>query len=192
MRPARLCRLVLLPISAALFVAAASFASPIAFAQGPDPLKIAVIDMPRVLRSSAAVRGLSERVEALRATFRSELRAKEEEFRESDLALARERGELSPEAYAEKRRELEQRATALQREFEEKRRNLDRLFRQGMAKIQETLTKVSREISDEMGIDLLLAKATVVLVRPNLEITEVAIERLNERLSNVDLPALQN
>ena len=89
MHSTRLRRVIMAPVTVALFLVAANLSAPIAFAQGDEPLKIAVIDMQRVLRGSAAVLDLSERVEALRATFRSELRAKEEEFRELDLALAR-------------------------------------------------------------------------------------------------------
>lgn len=162
-----------------------------AWSQQDGALRIAVIDTQRILREAASVVDLSRRVEALRQGFSAELQAREAEFRESDLALARERSDLSAETYAKKRRELEQRATDLQRQFDERRKNLDRIFRQGMGRIQETVAEISREIAEERNLDLLLAKVTIVLVRPSLEVTDEAIKRLNQRLPKVDLPELQ-
>ncbi len=163
-----------------------------AWSQQDGALRIAVIDTQRILREAASVVDLSRRVEALRQGFSAELQAREAEFRDSDLALARERSELSAETYALRRRELEQRATALQRQFNERRKNLDRIFRQGMGRIQETVAEISREIAEERNLDLLLAKVTIVLVRPSLEVTDEAIRRLNQRLPKVELPELQN
>lgn len=176
---------LLVPLLAALAAAPA-------WSQQDGDLKIAVIDTQRILREASAVVDLSRRVEALRQGFSAELQARESEFRDSDLALARERSELSAETYALRRRELEQRATALQRQFDERRKNLDRIFRQGMGRVQETVAEISREIAEERNLDLLLAKVTIVLVRPNLELTDEALRRLNQRLPKVDLPELQN
>jgi len=164
----------------------------LAWSQQDGPLRIAVIDTQRILREAASVVDLSRRVEALRQGFSTELQAREAEFRDSDLALARERSDLSAETYALRRRELEQRAAGLQRQFDERRKNLDRIFRQGMGRVQETVAEISREIAEERNLDLLLAKVTIVLVRPSLEVTNEALKRLNKRLPKVELPELQN
>ena len=61
-----------------------------------------------------------------------------------------------------------------------------------MGRIQETVAEISREIAEERNLDLLLAKVTIVLVRPSLEVTDEALRRLNQRLPKVELPELQN
>ena len=74
--------------------------------------------------------------------------------------------------------------------FREKMRAADATFRQGMAQIQEQLTLVAQEIATERKLDIVLAKATIVLVRPELEITDAALALLNQRMPRVRLPGL--
>lgn len=157
---------------------------------GKGQLRIAVIDMQRILSQSTVVAGLTERIEEQRSLFRNALRVQEEAFRESDRTLAQDRATLDPATFAERRQALQAKAGQLQREFDDRKRELDRLFRQGMAQIQEQLTTILQEIATELGLDLVLGKATVVLVSPDLEITEQVLARLNERMIEVDLPGL--
>ena len=112
-----------------------------------------------------------------------------QQMREADRELARQRSILSPEAYAKKRGELEQRVASLQREARNRKRGLDKIFARGMTKVQAELAGVAKEIAEERGLDLILSKATVVLVKAKFELTQEAVRRLNERLP--DLPVAQ-
>lgn len=154
-------------------------------------VKVAVIDAQRILSESIAVTDLSQRIEILRDAHQAALRDAEKEVRESDRNLALQRPLLDPSAYVEGRRALELQATTLQRDFQEKLRKIDTLFRQGMAQVQRQLGLVTQEIAVEQNLDLIFAKATVVLVRPDLDITDEALRRLNDRIPRVQLPELE-
>jgi Skp family chaperone for outer membrane proteins len=56
-----------------------------------------------------------------------------------------------------------------------------------MTKVRNELTKIAKEIAEERGLDLILSKATVVIVMPKFEITNEAVNRLNARLPEVPL-----
>ncbi len=161
-------------------------------ADSPPPSAIGIIDMQRILRESSAVKALTESIEAQRAAYQEELRAKEQQLRQTDQELARQRSVLSPESFAEKRNELQRQVLDAQREIEQRKRNLDEQFGAGMQQVERVLIEVAQEIARERELDLVLAKATVVLVRTDLEITDEALERLNARLPRVEIPALQN
>jgi len=163
-----------------------------AWPQASAGLAVGVIDMQRILRESIAVTQLSEEVEAMRKTYRDKLEAGEKVIREADVSLARERDELDAQAYAQRRRSLELDATTLQRDFQERMRDLDKLFRQSMAQIQQNLTRIAQEVATEHSLDLVLAKATVVLVKPDLEVTDEVLQRLNQQLPKVILPEEAN
>ena len=153
---------------------------------------LAIIDVQKILRESTAVKALTKVAEEQRSKYQIELRAKEEALRNADQELARQRTVLSAEAFAQKRNELEQQVAGLQRQVQERKRELDRVFANGMGQVQSELAEVAKEIAEENGIDLVLTKATVVIVKPKLDITNEALKRLNERLATVALPALQN
>ena len=158
-------------------------------AQELAPPVLAIIDVQKVLRESTAVSALSREIEEQKVQYQEELREQERALRDADQELARQRSILSPEAYAKKRGELEQRVATLQREARNRKRGLDKVFTQGMTKVQAELARVAKEIAEERGLDLILSKATVVLVKPKFELTQEAVRRLNDRLP--DLPAAQ-
>ncbi len=158
-------------------------------AQELAPPVLAIIDVQKVLRESTAVKALSRSIEEQKVQHQDALREQERTLREADQELARQRSILSAEAYAKKRGELEQRVGTLQREARNRKRGLDKIFTRAMAKVQAELGKVAKEIAEERGLDLILSKATVVLVKPKFELTQEAVRRLNARLPA--LPAAQ-
>lgn len=153
---------------------------------------IAIIDMQRILSESSAVKAMQEQLDARRSSFQQELQKKEEALRKSDQELARQRAILSADAYAKRRQELERQVAEMRREIQERRKGLDRLLNQSMSQVRLRLVDIVKSIAKTRGADLVLAKAMVVLVRPDLEITDEALQRLNAELPSVALPVPQN
>ncbi len=156
-------------------------------AQKPDSPVFAIIDVQRVLRESIAVKLLSREIEERKRQYQGELRKKEAALRKADQELARQRSILSAGVYAQKRGELEQKVATHQREARKRKRGLEQLFASGMTKVRNELTKIAKEIAEERGLDLILSKATVVIVKPKFEITKDAVIQLNARLPEVPL-----
>lgn len=161
-------------------------------AQGAGGLGIVVIDTQRIYREAAAVRGLQKKVDDQRSSYQKELRQKEEALRGADQELARQQTILSPEAFAERRRELEEQVAKLQGEVQSRRKDLEKEFALGMKQVQAALVDISREIAEERKSDLVIEKSAVVLVRPELEITQEALKRLNQRLPKIAPPPPQD
>lgn len=182
----------LISLSLALFLAAGFAPQGQARAQGGAAPIIIVIDTPRIQRESLAVRSIQEQIGAQRTAYQNELKEKEKALREKDQELMRQSTILSAEVFAQKKRDLEEQVAALQREIQEKRRALDKVYVEGMKEVQAVLTDITREIAESRKADLVLQRATLVWVRPEMEITEEALEKLNASLSSVTLPAPQN
>ncbi len=162
-------------------------------AETQEPLtpSLAIIDVQKILRDSIAVKSLSKEIEAQRGKYQGELREKEKKLRNADQELTRQRSVLTAEAFAKKRKELEQQVTTVQREIQERRKNLDQLFTKGMNQVQNELLKVAKKIAEERDLDLILSKATVVIVKPKFDITNEALRRLNANLPDVALTQSQ-
>ncbi len=156
-------------------------------AQEPNSPVFAIIDVQRVFSESIAVKALSRDIEERKAQYQGELRKKEEALRKADQELARQRSILSAEVYAQKRGELERKVATHQREARKRKRGLEQLFARGMSKVRNELAKIAQEIAEERGLDLILSKASVVIVKPKFEITKEAVSRLNARLPEVPL-----
>lgn len=182
----------LISLSLALFLATGFAPQGQVLAQSGAAPIIIVIDTPRIQRESLAVRSIQEQIGAQRTAYQNELKDKEKALREKDQELMRQSTILSAEVFAQKKRDLEEQVAALQREIQEKRRALDKVYVEGMKEVQAVLTDITREIAESRKADLVLQRATLVWVRPEMEITEEALEKLNASLSSVTLPAPQN
>jgi len=161
-------------------------ARPAAAAEAPV---IAIIDMDRILRDSKAAATLRTEVDSRRTSFQSELREQEQALRAADQQLARQRSVLSAEAFAAKRKELQEQAANLQQEFLKRQNEMEQIFGRGIGQVRKALAEVAQEIATEQGIDLILLKATIVLAARELDITEEALKRLDEKLPSVNLSA---
>ena len=176
---------------AAIFAIVAAAAAPVRAQLERAPI-IGVIDIQGVLRASTAVQTLSANIEQRRDSTQEEMQGRESDLRAADVDLAQRRSSLTPEAYAQERAKLEAEGVKLQRELQEQRRLLDQRFSQGMAQIQQVLLQISQDIARENNLDLVLAKSTVIIVRPEFDFTDEALKRLNSELKEVPLPNPQN
>lgn len=163
-----------------------------AIAQEMQAPILAIIDVQKVLRESVAVKSLTASIEEERDNYQKELRAQEDSLRTVDQELNRQRAILSAKAYAQKRKDLEQRVASLQRQTREKKRGWDQRFGKGISQVQNELGAVAKEIAEERGLDLIFSRATVVLVNPKFDISNEALKRLNARLITVALPTQQD
>jgi len=152
-----------------------------------DGFIILVIDLQRILREATAVQALQAQVGAAREAFQAEIRQREEQLRSLDQELARERPNLPPEVYAQRRQALAEELTALQQAVQERRKQLDQAMTEGMRQVQSALLPIVQSLAEEQAADLVLSKASVVLVRPEFEITDTALERLNVGLPSVSI-----
>lgn len=146
-----------------------------------------VVDLNRILREAAAVQALQAQVGAAREAFQAEIRQREESLRQRDQELARLRPQLSEEEYEARRGQLAEELAQLQSDVQERRRQLDQAMNEGMRQVQAVLLPILQQLTEERGASMLLSKTSIVLVRPELEITDQALTRLDETLPTVSV-----
>lgn len=156
-----------------------------------DATQIAVIDMQRIMRQSEAVQSIQRQIEQQRAQYQQQLSRQEQQLRQQDQQLTRQRSVLSEEAFQKQRRDLEAEVGSLQREVQRSKRQLDQNYADAMGRVQSAVVGIVRDIATQRGIDLVLGKTNVVIVRPQLEITETVLERLNAQLTDIEVAPLQ-
>ena len=150
-------------------------------------VKIAVIDFRGVLSQSDAARGIREDVDARRAQYRDQFAALEKEMLQAQNALQQKRDILSREAFEEQAKELQERARAAQQDAQAYNRELKTAFDTAMDSVQSALVEVVAELAREEKIGVVLFRTSIVIAVKQLEISEDALERLNEKLPRVEV-----
>lgn len=173
-------------------VLAAVLASPwavgAAIAEPLPPAVAAVIDYQRILRDAAAARSIRDQIEARRKSYQEEISKREQQLHEEDQAFAKQRSVLTPEAFAEKRREFEQRVADVQKLVQERRRTLDNVSVAALNEVKKALIEVVTSIADERGFNIVLPTSDVLFFARKIDLTDEVLAKLDARLPNVRVP----
>lgn len=146
---------------------------------------VAVVDVQFILQEAAASRNIQKQLEAQRETYQNEISKQEDRLRTVEQELNRQRSVLSPDEFAQKRREFEQQVADVQRTVQARKRVLDQAFNESMTKVRDTVLQIVTEVAGEQKATLVLAKQQVVLAEKSLDLTSAVLERVNRKLPTV-------
>lgn len=163
-------------------------AAPLAAQQRLPPAVAAVIDYQRIFKDAKAARAITDQVESRRRIYQEEIAKEEQRLHEADKELARQRTVLTPEAYAERRRDFENQVVEVQRMVQERRRQLDQAKAVALNEVRSAMIEIVGELSDVRGFNLVLPTSGVLLFSPQIDLTNDVLSRLDAKLPNVKVP----
>jgi Skp family chaperone for outer membrane proteins len=156
----------------------------------PSPV-VAVIDFQHVVKESAAGKSVRSQVDEHQAAFQAEIKPLQHELETIRAELGNRVSGIGEAEYATKRNEIRERVNELQRIIQERKRELDDMFNDGMRQVDLALVEVLKQLAQERGINLILnagrGRGLVLFAENQIVITEEALERLNARLPKVEL-----
>jgi Skp family chaperone for outer membrane proteins len=146
---------------------------------------VAVVDVQFILQEAAASKSIQKQLEAQRETYQNEISKQEDRLRAVEQELNHQRANLSPDDFAQKRREFEQQVVDVQRTVQARKRVLDQAFNESMTKVRDAVLQTVTEVAGEQKATLVLAKQQVVLAEKSLDLTTAVLERVNKKLPSV-------
>jgi len=158
----------------------------------PNGTSIVICDVLLVLREARASQSIREQIDKQRASYQAEIAKQENELRAADQQLASQRAILAPEAFAQRRRDLEKRVGDAQQAVQGRRRSLDQAFTESMQRVEGNMIEVISEIARDKNYQVVLPKSQVVLVQTQLDITQEVLQRLNRKLTSVPVTIPKN
>lgn len=150
-------------------------------------IAIAVVNVQRIIRESAAMQSIQPQKDKLLKGFQKEVKRQKAELNKANQELVSQRAILAPEAYDDKRQELQRKASAAQRSLQARKRVLGQAIGKSIEKIHIVLRQVTIEIAEERNISLVLTKPAVFILAKRHNVTDLALERLNKRLPSVNI-----
>lgn len=149
---------------------------------------VAVLDFQQLERDALAARNIREQVEVYRAQYAELITKEEEQLRREEQELKRQRTILSPEVFAQRRREFEDNVARLQRQVQNRTRRLERSIEASLGAVNQVLGPVIEKLSSEYGFTMVLDKRQVRYVDDRFDITSIVLKHLNEQLPKVSVP----
>lgn len=158
----------------------------------PNGTSVVICDVLLVLREAKASQSIREQIDKQRASYQAEIAKQENELRAADQQLASQRAILAPEAFAQRRRDLEKRVGDAQQIVQARRRSLDQAFTESMQRVEGNMIEVISEIARDKNYQVVLPKSQVVIVQSQLDITQEVLQRLNKKLTTVQVNIPKN
>jgi Skp family chaperone for outer membrane proteins len=149
---------------------------------------VAVIDVLRLQREAAASKSIKAQIEKQFAVHQQEITKQENELRTAEQELNRQRTLISPEAFAERRRQFEQKVANLQRDVQNRKREMDKSQVAAQRIVEQSLSGIVEQLVTERKLTLVLGKNQTIYAAPEFEITDEVIKRLNAKLPSVKVP----
>lgn len=171
-----------------LLLLAGLFAAAIVAAPAYAQQNIAVVDIQRIMRESSATKSITTQIETQRNSYQQQITKQENDLRNAEQELNKQRTIISPEAFAERRRAFEQRVGNLQRDVQNRKRELDKSLNSATITVQNALRDIIGALVTERKYTLILIKSQTAYNAPEMEVTEEVLKRLNAKLPSVKVP----
>lgn len=159
-----LCMCIILPVSA----------------QAQDTIKIATLDVQKVLYTSEAGKKASSDFEALRKSKQSILDKKGEAIDKLKAELDKQASVLSLEAKKNKENELEQMLRDYQRTAQDSQAELKKKEAEVVEAILKGINTVAEKIGKEEGYILILERGLVIYSNKEVDITDKVLKEFNK------------
>jgi Skp family chaperone for outer membrane proteins len=155
------------------------------------PMLALVVDAQHVVNESKAGKSIRQQFDTQRGTFSKEVSTAEANLRTQQQEIERQRSILSPDAFAAKAREFDQKVADMRRGWEQKRETLQYSLNVSLAQIERSIIEIVSQIALERKANLVLQKQHVVLVDKGYDITQETMERLDQKLPTLAFNLVQ-
>lgn len=158
-------------------------------AQASLPAAVAVVvDYQRILRDAKAAQAIRAQIDTRRKALQDQFAKEEKRLFDADKELAKQRGVLSPEAFAEKRKAFEEDVVRVQRQAQQRRRQLDQVASIALGEVRNAMVEIVGELAEQRKFNIVLPSSAVLLFSPSIDLTDEVMIQLDKRLPTVKVP----
>ena len=146
------------------------------------PPKIVVIDRSAVMRASKVGQDIVRQINAYTDQAEKDLRGQGVALQRDGAAFQQQAAILSAELKNRKLKELEARRAGLQAQAQKKQSLIQGGFIKARQQVEQALGPILQGIMAERGANLMLDRNSVVLGTVDVDITGLAVQRLNQKM----------
>ncbi len=150
-------------------------------------VSIAVVDVDRILSDSDAGKSMQSQLKTRREAFQKEFSAREDNLMNAQKVLLDQKETLTVEEFSKKREDFETQLLETRSLFQKRRNSLDKGLSSALAELRKNIIQVAAEVANENEFQIVLTRDSVVIVEKEIDITEVVLDRLNDKVSNIPL-----
>ncbi|RJF86875.1 OmpH family outer membrane protein [Oleomonas cavernae] len=152
-------------------------------AEEAGPATIAFVDVPRIMRDSAAAKSIRAQLERQEKAYGAEIKAQTDKLRQEEEALKKQAA--NTDAFRAKQQEFQGKVDALRQQVERRRQQMSFAQEDAMKKLTPVFKDIVSEVAKEVGASIVLDSAQVLVTSNNLNVTDTVLQRLDAKLPSV-------
>lgn len=154
-------------------------------AQGTPAPKILVIDRSAILRASKVGQDITRQLKGYRDAAEKEFKGENESLKREGQALQRQLAILAPDVKEKKIRAFQAKEATFQQRVQDRESKIQGGVLQANQEVSKALGPILQGIMAERGGNLLLDRNAIIFATVDIDVTGVAIDRLNKKLPSV-------
>jgi outer membrane protein len=154
-------------------------------AAAAKPTSMAMVNLGVIIQNSAAARSIREQIDKQGKTYQAELARRQSELQKQQQALQAQQATMSPDAFAVKRRAVDDEVGALQRQANARKDQLQLAADDAMKTVRSAVDQILQQMKPERGVDLIVFAESVAMADPQYDLTAELLHRLDAKMSHV-------
>jgi outer membrane protein len=130
---------------------------------------------------------VQKQLEAQRSKFQTEIEGEENDLRQAEQDLSKQRDKLVAQAYADQEQQLRQRFSTVENHVQVRRKALDQSFADSMDTVRTALLDVVDKVARGHGANIVIVKQQALWTDQPLDITDEVLRRLDQKLPQVSV-----
>lgn len=159
--------------------------TPAPAAQGTPAPKILVIDRSIILRASKVGQDIARQLKAYRDAEEKDFKGEKDSLEREDQMLRQQIAILAPDVKAKKLRAFQAKVNAFQQKVQDRESKVQGGALQANQAVSKALGPILQGIMAERGGNLLLDRNAIIFGTIDVDVTGVAIDRLNKKMPSV-------
>ncbi len=156
-----------------------------------EELKIAVVDVEKVLNDSKAGQSIQKQLAVKREAFQKEFSGRENNLMNAEKTLMEKKKDTSAEEFSKQRKDFEKQLLETRNLFQKRRAALDKGLGDALSELRKNIIQVTADVADEGKYQVVLTRDSVVIIQKEMDITDQVLQRLNKKLPNIKLDVEQ-
>jgi len=166
-------------------VALGAQAGPAPAPQGVPAPKILVIDRQALMGRSKVGQDIARQIQVLSKAAEAQLKSEGDALQHEKQSLEQQVAILAPDVKAQKVRAFEAKMAAFQKKVQDKQLQIRYGVILAQRQVEQIAGPIVQGLMQERGANLLIDRQAIVIGAPGLDVTAIAIQRLDQKLPTV-------
>lgn len=148
---------------------------------------IAVLDVEKIVKESAAMRDIQSKVSKKQDEYQKEVTKKQKDLEAEQKKLESKKNLLAKEAFEKEMKTFEGKIENLKAFVDKRQNSLKKASVDSMSKVNDKIKDIIAELSKEKDLDMIVPTSQTLFYKDEMDVSAEVLKRLNKKITKADV-----